>query len=177
MISWLSRFRRDVSGVAAIEAALLLPLLVLTSLGAIELAAALDARRAVDNASFSLVQSAAASSVADRGRRARWVAGHDQSFNGVPGLSQVQAELRSYVNDGGTISRAWEWSPNGSGPGLSDGEAIQEVENQIVPGEGILVAVVEARYRPIIASFAIGNMTFRSVHTQVPLKKTIPLYR
>ena len=49
--------------------------------------------------------------------------------------------------------------------------------NQIVPGEGILVAVVEARYRPIIASFAIGNMTFRSVHTQVPLKKTIPLYR
>jgi hypothetical protein len=49
--------------------------------------------------------------------------------------------------------------------------------NQIVPGEGILVAVVEARYRPIIASFAIGNMTFRSVHTQVPLKKTIALYR
>jgi Flp pilus assembly protein TadG len=72
-----TRFRRDVSGVAAIEAALLLPLLVLTSLGAIELAAALDARRAVDNASFSLVQSAAASSVVDRGRRARWVAGHD----------------------------------------------------------------------------------------------------
>ena len=89
-----------------------------------------------------------------------------------------EAGLTPIAHDkGGTISRAWEWSPNGSGPGLSDGEAIQEVENQIVPGEGILVAVVEARYRPIIASFAIGNMTFRSVHTQVPLKKTIPLYR
>jgi Flp pilus assembly protein TadG len=177
MISWLSRFRRDISGVAAVEAALLLPLLVLTSLGAIELAAALDARRSVDNASFSLVQSAAASSVVDRGRRARWVAGHDQSFNDVPGLSGVRAELRSYVNKAGTISRAWEWSPNGSGPGLSDGEAVQEVQDQIVPGEGILVAVVEARYRPIIAGFVIGNMTFRSIHTQVPLKKTIPLYR
>ena len=46
-----------------------------------------------------------------------------------------------------------------------------------MPGEGILVAVVEARYRPIIASFAIGNMTFRSVHTQVLFKKTIALYR
>jgi hypothetical protein len=106
-----------------------------------------------------------------------WVVGHDQSFNDVPGLSQVRAELRSYVNNGGTISRAWEWSPSGNGPGLSDGEAIQEVQDQIVPGQGILVAVVEARYRPIIASFVIGNMTFRSVHTQVPLKKTIALCR
>lgn len=103
--------------------------------------------------------------------------GQDQSFNDVPGLSQVRAELHSYVNKGGTISRAWEWSPNSNGPGLSDGEAIQEVQDQIVAGEGILVALVEARYTPIIASFAIGNMTFRSVHTQVLLRKTIALYR
>jgi len=65
---------------------------------------------------------------ATEGRRARWAIGHEHSFRDVLGLSNVRAELHSCVNTGLSISRAWDWSPNDNGPGLSDSETVQKVQ-------------------------------------------------
>jgi Flp pilus assembly protein TadG len=172
----LRTFRHDRSGVAAIEAALMLPLVILIFIGAMEYTFLVEARRTMTNASFSLVQSAAAADTIDEGRRARWAEGNRLSID-AEGLRNVRVELRSFVRRGGTVELDWSWSPNNTQAKKSNQALIPELSTQLVDGEGILVAIVEADYSPLIAGYLLDNRPMESYHSQVPIRKTIPIYR
>ncbi len=170
-------FAGDMSGAAAIEAGLLMPLLVIAYMGFMELSYYLDIRRAVANASFSLVQSAGAADVIEEGRRARWQQVHDQSLAERRALRNVKSVLRGYVKAGGSIQQAWQWNLSQAFPQVADSAIIGDIDTQFGDGEGILVAVVQAEYSPLFVGFLLSRMTLTSRHAQVSIKKTVPIYR
>lgn len=169
-------FLRGNRGVAAIEAAFILPFLVLLYMGGTELTAALDSRRAVTNASFSLAYSAASLEVVDARTRSLISAGHEGILNDTR-LANARAVLRGYerLPDGSFIER-WSWSVGGGG-GVSSA-AFQEAQRDNLNGrEGIVVAVVEADHQPVFAGLFPSIGTFQGLHAQVPTRVSVPLYR
>lgn len=171
------RFSRDRRGAAAVEAAILFPLLAMIFLGLVELTLALDSRRAVQNASYSLVQAAAARSVVDADSRARLQRGYELSVE-AGGVNNVRANLQSWVRQrDGSFSRDWSWNPTQGSVGVANSRISGSFSNTTQNREGILVAIVEGEYQPVLKFALPDGITFDGVFSQVPMKKTVAIYR
>lgn len=172
----LRRFISNEDGVAALEFALIVPILVLIYLTGLETMNYLDAKRSVTNASFSLAQGAAARDLVDKDGRDRFLQGHELSFEGRS-LTNVKAGLTSLIREpGGAISEDWNWSLTQAAPEMSMSDVESQVQSTLVDKEGILVAIVEAEYQPIFNGL-VPSFTFTGFHAKVPLKKTVAIYR
>ena len=171
----LGKFIRETDGVAAVEAALIFPLLVLLLIGGLETTSLLDSRRAIDNASFSLTNSAASLETIGTSERGLLVLGH-QAILDTARVAGVTAVVKGYERRlDGSLREVWSWSP-GEG-GAPSNIAITTLPSNVLAGEGIVVAWVEGRHVSMFEGFfpSIGN--FSSMHAQVPTKVSVPLYR
>ena len=173
----LRGFRRHDGGAAAVEAAFVLPILITMFFCMVELSAALDARRAVQNASFSLVQTAAAQNIVDAAARDRMLRGHDIALANAS-VTNTRAALYSLVRQrDGSYALDWSWNLTGQAPNVTTAQIQASFASSIQAREGILVAVIDANYRPWIPGLPTQGIRFQGVFSQVPLRKTMALYR
>ena len=173
----LRNFIADRAGAAAVEAGLLIPLLALLFVGTMETSVLLNARRAVNDASFSLVSSVAGASALDAGLRNSITEAHTVLVNSA-GLRDSRAVVRGYERlSDGTFEEIWSWSPVDSEPSMSASEISDKINNVIIDREGLVVAVVEANYTPIFDGLFPDFGGFEAFHMQTPTAMSVPIYR
>lgn len=173
----LRNFIIDRAGVAAVEAGLLIPVLALLFVGTMETSVLLDARRAVNDASYSLVSSVAGASALDAELRDTLTKAHAKIVDAA-GLKDSRVVVRGYERlSDGSFEEIWSWSPVGSLPSLTASEISSKINNVIIDREGLVVTVVEANYTPIFEGLFPDFGGFQAFHMQTPTAISVPIFR
>lgn len=175
---WKKRFWARNDGVAAVEAALLFPLLILIFTAGVELMSALDTRRTVNNASFSLANAAASSLVIDQNRRILLMYGHGLIINNTDKLSNLRTVLKGFERlPDGTFQEIWSWQIGQGNVTMTAQEINDALAGNVASGEGLVLAIVEADHTPFLAGALPDFGNFRGFHAQVPDRISVPIYR
>lgn len=165
--SALLRFQTDRDGMAAVEFALIVPLLLMLLVGTVEFSQALTVDRRVTQI---------ASSTADLVSRNKEI-----STSEVAGIMQIVGHLmRPYdpsrlrvtllnvianLDDEADTTVCWSYEHNGGSGSYADGAAYPLPAGLVEPGSSAIVAEVTYDYQPIIFSYFIK--------TAFPLKETL----
>lgn len=156
-MSWthtFRRLRRDQSGVAAIEMAIIMPLLLIMFFGMIDITALLsDNRRltysanAVANLVTRLESPATMEQMTDAFEAVDLVMKSAQEQN-------VRVEIYNFRKDNNTNAVKQQWSHN-NGTGTScTAPTPASLLNLMTAGNDVIIAVTCAEYTPIVAQFA-----------------------
>jgi len=173
----LKRFLTDRAGAAAVEAGLLIPLLALLFVGTMETSVLLNARRAVNDASYSLVSSVSASTALDAQLRATLERAHEEIV-AAGGLRDTRIAVRGYERlNNGSFEQIWSWVPLDAAPSMSESEIANRINDVIISREGLVVVVVEANYTPVFDGLFPDFGGFRAFHMQTPAALSVPIFR
>ena len=170
------RFRDEHHGTAAVEFALIFPVLLIIYFGLIELSNALETKRKVENAAnltgmlvaqATTVNNAYIDNVFEATRMAF------EPINVAPLKVVVTSVVREFVN-GNYVNRvAWSESHGTGASSRAVGSVLNPPGNILADNRGIILTEVEYTYSRVLASTAFNNyvpntMTFSTVYWTHP---------
>ncbi|CAD5267564.1 conserved hypothetical protein [Bosea sp. 62] len=151
------RFQRDTVGVAAVEFAMVLPLMLLACFGMIDVVQALMAKRKVTQLTLT---------IADLTARAASVTPND--VNGIFDAAQsIMAPLNatlagmvvsSVVIDAKGVAKVC-WSSQRNATALASGAPVTLPDSVRVPGTSVIMARATYRYTPTLGYVLTGSLT------------------
>lgn len=172
--NWLKtlirKFGEDHRGVAAIEGAILLPVIVAVFMGMIDLSSAQRLGRDLERAAASV----AAITVSET----RFDALQQQKItNGLRAMmpttsdsqDMLSVSVRGITNNNGTYQTDWTWEPQGQ---MNPINAKKLFKNALPNGASGVVVYVEATHKSFFESGAFGNYTLNASYAARPNKGT-----
>jgi Flp pilus assembly protein TadG len=163
--SFSSKFLRADSGVAAIEAAFILPFMLMLYFGLFDLTAAI---------SFSRKVTATANTVADltaQNRTSILKSDVNDYFNAASmimsptPLANVTINVYGYRMVGVTPTQIWKTS-NGSGPGCNAVPSVAKMTPLMAAGNDLIVSIACYNYTPYVATF-LGDKLLGSTSIKI----------
>ena len=171
MIRFIRRFRKDKSGVSAIEFAIVAMPMVLTFFGVAEIANYILAARKVANVASVAADLTAQDTVINNGEMADIMGALDVVLRP---FSASEAELRitSVVADAdGNLTVAWSDARNTTP--RAPGSTPENVPADIVaPGQGIIMAEASFTYKSLVGMYLTSGMTVSDTFYLKPRRST-----
>jgi Flp pilus assembly protein TadG len=171
MIRFFRRFRRNRSGVSAIEFALIAFPMVFTFFGVAEVANYILAARKVSNVASAAADLTSQDTVIDDGEMADIMGALDVVLHPFdPGDAELR--ITSVVADAdGKVTVAWSDARN-TAP-LAPGSAVDNVPADIVtPGQGLIMAEASFTYTSTFGMYLTGGMTVSDTFFLKPRRST-----
>lgn len=161
--SWFKKLSRDHAGVAAVEFALIAPMMVLVLFGIVEVSELLKANRRVETVAASLSDVVARDTIVDGNDLSDLWRAIDPLMFPSP-TAPAQARITSVLIDkDGKATVGWSAGHNGFS-GLAPGAAFTLPADMRVPLTSVIVAEVRYTYTPAI-NVVLGN-TIAMAHTE-----------
>jgi Flp pilus assembly protein TadG len=154
----ITRFLRDVQGIAAVEMALVTPLLVAGWLGMVELTQLIDASNRAQMTAQSLSDLATQKVTPTL---TSLVAAAQQMMSPLPSSGSVLTidVVGISYNSSGVASQSWRCS---SPSGLSSTVSLTPAAGLGSSSQGVIMVTVTYSYTPTVTGGALGSMTFSS---------------
>jgi Flp pilus assembly protein TadG len=180
----LARLRRDQSGVAAIELALIFPLLMIIFFGMVDVTAVLsDSRKlsyatnAVANIVVRLESPATSGQITDAFKAVDIVMRSAQPTTGTGGTRVEVLNYRKTTPTSTSVDKKWYFD-NGVGTGCGD-PATAGLSNLMDAGNDIIIVVTCATYQPImfriLGQRTLGNRTQITLREQIAVRPRLSL--
>lgn len=154
----LQRFFANCAGIAAVEFALIFPLMIAFYFGAIETSHMLTANRRVTSVAYSAADiTAQAMSVSNSDMSDIFAASSAilRPFSTTP----LSIRISSVVADSGGVNKV-AWSDGFQGPALAVGSTVSLPAGLTSPGTSVIVAEVTYRYSSPISQTVTEEVTF-----------------
>lgn len=163
-------FLADRRGVAAIEGAIILPVMIAVFIGLIDLSSAHRLGRDLDRAAASVAAIAVSETRFDTQQQLKIT-------NGLKAMMAADAEstnkllvsVRGITNDGGTYRTDWTWESGGQTNPIN---AKTLFKNALPDGASGVVVYVQKAHRSFFDSGAFGNYTLNAAYAARPTKGT-----
>lgn len=156
MISRLNRFARDSRGIAAIEMAFIMPLLLLLYFGLFDLTALITLNRKISYSASVVADlvsqnktTVTAAKITDYFDAAELV------MSPTP-VANVRIDLYGFYDNSGTITQ--RWSESSTGGSACSAPSTTSMDELMTDGNDVVVAVVCTQYTPYIATFLGENI-------------------
>lgn len=171
----IKRLKKDQKGIAAVEFALILPLMAMLLLGTFEFGQAFTVDRRVTQAASSVADLVAQSETIDDAEldtimdlAAAILAPYDANL--------LNVEVTSVVADGdGDTTVGWSYAKDGGTPHAegSDYSMTGELANLISPSNSVIIAKATYNYTPIIGSFLLGGVNLEETFYLRPRRNAV----
>jgi len=174
---FLARFKQECRGVAAVEFALIFPILLVVYFGLVEMSNALDVRRKVENtanltgmlvAQADKVDNAYMNNLFEASKMAF------EPFDIIPLKVVVSSIVRTQDNNG-TWTNTVDWSDNyGNGSSArTQGSVLNPPDNVLDDNRSVIVTEVEYKYSRLLTSnvfsdFVPDSITFKRTYWSHP---------
>lgn len=170
MMRFFNRFRRSDRGLAAIEFALIIPVMLVTFFGIAEIANYILAARKVSNVASSAADLVAQDAVIDDGEMADIMGALDVVLRPFD-PDEAQIRITSVVADSdGETTAAWSDARNTGA--YAEGSPI-DVPDGIVPdNQGIVMTEVSFTYKTLFGMFLTDGMTVSDTFYLKPRRST-----
>jgi Flp pilus assembly protein TadG len=158
----LRRFGVSKQGIAAVEFALLAPMMLFLLFGSVDLIDALGASKRVENTAASLADVVSRDTeVSNDEVTGLWAALNILMFPDSANTMDVRVTSVTIVN-ASTARVVWSEGRNGYPP-LSNGSSVTLQPAMMVPGTSIIMAETRYNYRPPIGFLLAGGISIRHV--------------
>ncbi len=160
MLAALRRFAHANKGLAAVEFALLAPMMIFLLFGSVDLIDALGSSRRLENAAVSLADVVSRDSEIDDDEiDGLWAALTVLMFPD-PSLT-MDVRITSVSIENATTARVvWSEARNGYAP-MSDGATVPLPQAMMTPGTSIIMSEARYRYNPPIGFLFMGGTNFQ----------------
>ena len=156
MISKFSRFTRDNRGIAAIEMAFIMPLLLLLYFGLFDLTALITLNRKISYSASVVADlvsqnktTVTAADITDYINAAELV------MSPTP-IANVRVDVYGYYINGGAVTQ--RWSENSTGGSACSAPSTASLDELMTDGNDVVVAVACTLYTPYVATFLGENL-------------------
>jgi Flp pilus assembly protein TadG len=172
MMRFINRFRKSERGVAAIEFALIIPVMLFTFFGVAEISSYILAARKVSNVASIAADLVAQDRSVDDGEIADIMGAIDvvlSPFN----ASDAKVIISSVVADNdGNLTIAWSDARH-TAPRAEGSAAPSTIPDNLVPeNQGIIMAEVEFTYTSLFGMYTTGGMTVSDTFFLKPRRST-----
>lgn len=166
-VAKLRRLRRDAAGVAAIEFAFIVPVILTMFTGTVEYSEALTVARRVTTAASTTADLVAQVDAPVDDADLAAVADIGQAIIGTQTAGTFGFRVTQVWNDAGTKKVDWTYS-EGTVPALSSGE-LSALPNTVIPeGSYLIVAAVQYTYTPMLGIMITGSQTQTDTYYLTP---------
>lgn len=159
MHRFLRRLRRDTSGLSALEFAIILPVMLTSILGAVEVSNGMLADRKVTQVTSTIADlTSQDTELQTQELRDIWAAGAAIMY--PMGAAPLKMRLSSVVADLNGVTSV-EWSCGSNYPARAAGAPITVPPGMVQPGASVIFAEVEYRYTSSIGEFLTSGVTVK----------------
>ena len=156
LLRLFKRFRTETRGVALVEFALILPMMLTLLIGVIEVSNLTRLDRKVTNAAHTATDLVSQNSSLSEAELTDIYKAVELSLFPFD-QNMIRVAIVSYVYDPDDGSSSVDWSENSNGGSI--GNAAMLVDDLGVPGQSLVVATVQYNYSPLFGDFLFDGFT------------------